>query len=95
MTGPFDTVSDVRDWLDDDPPLEEVEEAIEVEEDGPKRKTALGALSSYADKAQPDNTVDFVVVRSHGDYSPGQSISLDPDSDEAVRLRRSGTIRLG
>lgn len=100
MTGPFDTVDDAKDWLAEEGPTEsEVREAIETEEEGESRKTALSAFRDYLDSFEGSSDssnegTEFVFTTYHGDYEPGESVTLDPDSEEATRLRRGGIIRV-
>lgn len=96
MTGPFDTVSDIEDWIATEPTYVEVEEALEIEKENANRKTGKEVIKSYIDSLpEPggdDESVEFRVQTPHGDYLPGDTVELDPTSVEAQRLRRAGTI---
>ena len=96
MTGPFETVSDIEDWLETEPEPADVEEAIEIEEDGPNRTTGLSALRQYLrevdDSGGDGDGVEFRVQRPLGELSPGDAVTLDPTSARYRRLSRDGYI---
>lgn len=50
MAKVFDTVSDVREWLNNNPPIAEVDAALEAEKDGSNRVTAKGAMQDYLEE---------------------------------------------
>ena len=97
MTGPFDTVDEIEEWLETEPTRSEAEEALSVEEDHENRTTGKGAIRKYIDSfPEPggdDDAVEFRVQSPYGDYRPGDTVELNPDSTEAARLRREGRIR--
>lgn len=92
---PFDTVSETREYLDDNPDPSGVESLLEAEEDGPGRVTAVGAIKEYLREVdtEPD-TVEFRVQYPFDDYSTGDIIKLDPDDAQTVAWRQDGRIRL-
>lgn len=94
----FDTVSEIRSWLESEPTPDEVREALELEENGPDRTTGKSALRQYLEETDDpggdDETVEFRVQVPFGGNSPGDTLDLDPDSTEARRLRRDGRISL-
>lgn len=100
MTGPFDTVDDAKNWLAEEGPTEsEVQEAIDIEEQGDSRKTALSAFRDYLDSFEGSSDssnegTEFVYLTYHSGHEPGETVTLDPDGGEATRLRRGGIIRV-
>lgn len=97
----FDTVSDLRDWLaDEEPSLGQVKKALDLEQDGPDRKTAKAALDDYIERLEGGEDTDssetesFVVLQKLTGHEVGQVIELDPDGKKAKQWRSSGRIRL-
>ena len=93
---PFDTVSQVENWLDTEPSVEEVKDAIEEEESGQNRTTAIDAMESYlTDEPEPTaNLTEFKVVREHEDYEVGDIVELDANDEHVVKLRRLGVLKV-
>ena len=100
MTGPFDTVDDLREWLDEDPSLEDVEEALEVEKDNDNRSTAVSELNAYADDYETEDEDEpeqegqkYVVMRPFSGNSRSDVIYLDPDDPQTKAYVRDGRIQ--
>lgn len=98
MTGPFDTVSDIKEWLNTEPSPVEAEEALEIERDGPNRTTGKSAIKDYLESVDEpggdDDGVAFRVQAPYDGHNIGDTVYLDPDSNEARRLRRDGRLTL-
>lgn len=100
MTGPFDTVADIEEWLEDEEPgPETVREALEVERDGPDRTTGKEALRTYLESVEEasggdDGTVEFRVQYPFDNHEVGETVELDPDDERTERLRSSGRVEL-
>lgn len=98
MSEEFDTVSEIRSWLDEDPSPEAVEEALETEKENQSRVTAKRALKGYLEEVTDPGGdvvgVDFRVQRPFQQHTPGDVLELDPDETETQRLRRAGYISL-
>lgn len=93
---PFETVQDARDWLDEEPPTDEVVAALEEEQESKERVTAIEAFEGYLEEYEedPKEGIEFVAVRSFDEYDPGDALYLDPDGSEAMRLRNAGLIKI-
>lgn len=98
MTGPFETVSEIKEWLDTEPTYEEAKEALAVEKANAARTTGKGAIKEYLDSLSDpgggSETVEFRVQRAYGDHEAGDTVELDPDEEETTSLRRGRQITL-
>lgn len=106
---PFDTVDDLREWLEEqEPTVEEAEEALEVERDNDNRTTAKMAIKEYLDdkeasdydaeeddeeEAVPDDEQRYVVMRPFAGHNRGDELTLDPSDDQTQMYVRDGRIQ--
>lgn len=100
---PFDTVDDLRNWLDEEEPtVEEAEEALELETDHDDRTTAKMALNEYINEQEeddeepedevPEGEQKYVVMRPFSGYERGQIVHLDPDDPQTQMYVRDGRL---
>jgi len=102
MSQEFDTVDDIRTWLNEkEPSREETEEALEIESEGQNRTTGKMALNSHLDALDEqeadevednDDLQEYVVMRPYAGNKRGDHIKLDPDSEETKTYVRDGRI---
>lgn len=102
MAEEFDTVDDIRTWLDEDEPSqEEAEDALEVEREGPDRTTGKMALNEYIssledqeeEPEEDDGTQKYVVMRPYSGYSRGDEIELDPEDPQTQNYVKDGRLQ--
>lgn len=98
----FETVDDLRTWLEEEEPeAEEAEQALEDERDGDDRTTAKMALNEYLsglpdeeqEEVDDDGKVDFVVMRPYAGHQRGEKLRLDPGDPQTVAYRSDGRIQ--
>lgn len=102
---PFDTVDDLREWLEDEEPTaEEAEEALELERENDDRTTAKMELEDYLNNLEetdyeedeeptPEDEQTYVVMRPFAGHSRGDEITLDPTEDSTQMYVRDGRIQ--
>lgn len=101
MTQAFDTVDDIRTWLDEEEPSEdEAQEALEIERDGDNRTTGKMALNEYLDSfedeeepEEDDEGQEYVVMRPFAGHGRGDRITRDPDEPQTETYLRDGRIQ--
>lgn len=98
MTGPFETVAEIEEWLEGEPTREKAEEALQVEQKNANRTTGKEAIRSYLDSLpEPgggSETVEYRVQHPFGDHEIGDIVELDPDDEQTTMLRRDGRLTI-
>lgn len=101
MTQEFETVDDIREWLDEEePPEEDAKEALEIEREGQDRTTGKMALNEYIDNLETEDeseesegdSREYVVMRPFAGNSRGDKIQRDPSDPQTEVYLRDGRI---
>lgn len=84
------TVTEIREWLSQDPDSDDVADALEAERSGEDRVTAIDALEDYLGDTTEE--VEFRINRAFGDYEVGEVVELDPSDPDVLSKRRDGRL---